>query len=64
LQKNVVVLNTTDALFSFSGVNGSTQIDVERPSINVDHQRVLKTTTSNIQNLNTKIPSEKHVYSS
>ncbi|KAK8473192.1 hypothetical protein PHAVU_001G073501 [Phaseolus vulgaris] len=39
------------------GVNDSTQIDVERTPINV--QRVFKT-TSNIQNLNTKIASEKH----
>jgi len=56
-------LNKFDASFPFSGVNGSTQLDVERPSINVDHQRVFKT-TSNIQNHNTKIPPQKHVFSS
>ncbi|CAJ1972248.1 unnamed protein product [Sphenostylis stenocarpa] len=41
-------------------VNGSTQIAAETPSIKVDHQRVFKTTASNVQNHNAKIPTEKH----
>ncbi|XP_020208081.1 casein kinase 1-like protein 3 isoform X3 [Cajanus cajan] len=41
------------------GVNDSTQIAVATPSINVDHPRVCNT-ASNVQNLNAKIPTEKH----
>jgi len=52
----------SDALVPFSGVNDSIKIAVATPKVNVDHQRVFKTTASNVQNLNAKIP-EKHVYS-
>ncbi|KAL5184688.1 Casein kinase 1-like protein 3 [Glycine soja] len=42
------------------GVNDSIKIAVATPKVNVDHQRVFKTTASNVQNLNAKIP-EKHI---
>ncbi|KAL2318209.1 hypothetical protein Fmac_032085 [Flemingia macrophylla] len=43
------------------GVDDSTQIAVATPSSNVEHPPVCKITVSNVQNLNAKIPTEKHI---
>ncbi|CAL0323094.1 unnamed protein product [Lupinus luteus] len=44
------------------GVNDSTPIPMARPSANIDRPRVsMKIMASNVQNLNVKFPTEKHI---